>query len=257
MRIGHRSANLGLPMMEAIDAAGEIGYEGVALLARAGWVDPADLGPARVAEIRERCARAGVEVSAITGNFGSLIGEGADERVPWCRSVLEAAARLEVPLVTSHIGAIPEDLSGPEVRAMMDRVAGLCARADELGVTIGVETGPEEAWVLRDFIETLGSPRLRVNYDPANLLMKGFDHIGGVEVLGPYIVHTHPKDAVREDPEGGRRQRHLGEGEVDIPRWIAELRRVGFDGWLCVENESGGDMLGEARRSLELLRALI
>jgi len=243
-------------MMEAIDAAGEIGYEGVALLARAGWVDPAELGPARMAEIRERCARAGVEVSALTGNFGSLIDEGADDRVPWCLSVLEAAAKLEVPLVTSHIGAIPEDLTGTEVRAMMERVGRLCARAEELGVTIGVETGPEEGWVLRDFIEALGSPRLRVNYDPANLLMKGFDHMGGVEVLGPYIVHTHPKDAVREDP-GGRRQRALGEGDVDIARWIAELRRVGFDGWLCVERESGDDKLGDARRGLELLRALI
>ena len=132
----------------------------------------------------------------------------------------------------------------------------LRSRADALGVTIAVETGPESAEVLRAFIERLGSERLRVNYDPANLLMKGFDHMGGVEVLAPYIVHTHAKDAVREDPDG-RRQRPLGEGDVDIPAWIAELKRVGFDGWVCVERESGEDRLGDARSALELLRRLV
>lgn len=256
MKIGHRSWNLGLPMMEAIDAAAEIGYEGVSLCAHERAVWPDELTAARAAEIRRRCERNGLAISALTGRFGSLIGEGADERMPWCLSVLEAASALEIPLVTSHIGVIPEDLTGEAVRTMMDRVALLCERADELGVTIAVETGPEEAWVLRDFIEALGSPRLRVNYDPANLLMNGFDHIGGVAVLAPYIVHTHPKDAVRDDPDG-RRQRPLGEGDVDIPRWVGELKRVGFDGWLCVEREAGEDRLGDARRALELLRGLI
>ena len=256
MRIGHRSWNLGLPMMAAIDAAAEIGYEGVSLCAHEKAVWPDDLRPDRAAEIRGRCERNGLEISALTGRFGSLIGAGADDLLPWCRSVLEAASTLEVPLVTSHIGEIPEDLSGVEVRAMMARVGGLCERADGLGVTIAVETGPEECWVLRDFIDAVGSSRLRVNYDPANLLLRGFDHMGGVEVLAPYIVHTHPKDAVHEDTSG-RRQRLLGEGDVDIPRWVAELRRVGFDGWLCVERESGEDRLGDARKALALLRGLI
>lgn len=256
MRIGHRSANLGLPMMEAIDAAAEIGYDGVSLIAREDAVWPDELTPRRAREIMRRCERNGVEVSALTGRFGSLIDEGADERLQWSVSVVEAASMLEVPRVTSHIGVIPEDLDGDDVGAMVERVGRLCQRAAELGVTIGVETGPEEAWVLRDFIERVGSDRLGVNYDPANLLMKGFDYLGGVEVLGPYIVHTHPKDGVRDDPDG-RRQRPLGEGDVDIPAWIAALKRVGFDGWLCVERESGEDRLGEARRALGVLRELV
>ncbi len=256
MKIGHRAMNLGLPMMAAIDAAAEIGYEGVSLVAKEDWVWPEDLTADRAAEIRARCERHGLAISALTGRFGSLIDEGADERVQWARSVVEAAATLEAPFVTSHIGVIPEDLDRDDVRAMAARVSRLCERADELGVTVAVETGPEEAWVLRNFIEQVGSDRLRVNYDPANLMMQGYDHMGGVDAVAPYIVHTHPKDAVREDADG-RRQRPLGEGDVDIPRWIGELKRVGFDGWLCVERESGEDRLGDARRALELLRSLV
>ncbi len=256
MKIAHRAMNLGLPMMDAIDAAAEIGYEGISLCAKEEWIEPESFTEAQAKQIRDYCAERGLTISALTGRLGSLIDEGADERLERALKVVDAANRLETPFVTSHIGVIPDDLDRADVQAMLERTDTLCSRADELGVTIGVETGPESAEVLRDFIERLGSDRLRVNYDPANLLMKGYDHMGGVEVLGPYIVHTHAKDAVREDPDG-HRQRPLGEGDVDIPAWIDELTRVGFDGWLCVERESGDDKLGDARDALALLKGLI
>lgn len=256
MKIGHRAMNLGLPMMEAIAAAAEIGYEGIALGAASGWVEPGEFTPALGAQLRSECVSRGLEISAVTGRLGSLIDEGADERLDRALRVVEVANELEVSFVTSHIGVIPEDLSRDDVRLMMERMVRLCDRASELGVVMASETGPESPEVLRSFIEALGGAELRVNYDPANLLMKGFDHIGGVRVLAPYIVHTHPKDAVRQSPDGDR-QRPLGEGEVDIAAWIAELKAVGFEGWLCVERESGDDLLGDARRALELLRGLV
>ncbi len=256
MKIGHRTMNLGLPMMEAIAAAAELGYDGVALGAKEGWIDPHDFSDARAREIREACEARGLTISALTGRLGSLIDGGADERLQRALLVVEAASRLQTPFVTSHIGVIPDELDREDAQSMLERLGTLCDRAAELGVTIGVETGPESPETLRAFIERLGSDRLRVNYDPANLLMKGFDHMGGVEVLAPYIVHTHAKDAVRDDPKGNL-QRPLGEGEVDVAAWIAELKRVGFDGWICVERESGDDKLGDARRAFVLLRGLI
>lgn len=256
MRIGHRTMNLGLPMMDAIAAAAELGYDGVALGAKEGWIDPHDFGEGRAREVRQACAARGLTISALTGRLGSLIDEGADERLQRALLVVEAASRLRTPFVTSHIGVIPEDLDREDAQLMLERVGTLCERAAKLGITIGVETGPESPATLRAFIERLGSERLRVNYDPANLLMKGFDHMEGVEVLAPYIVHTHAKDAVRDDPDGNL-QRPLGEGDVDVAAWIGELKRVGFDGWVCVERESGDDQLDDARRALGLLREII
>lgn len=247
--------NLGLPMMEAVAAAAEIGYEGIAVGAAPGWVEPGEITPQGLAEVKSECAIRGLEISAVTGRLGSLIDEGADERLSRALGVVEVANELQVSFVTSHIGVIPDDLSRDDVQGMMERVVSLCDRAAELGVTVAAETGPERPEVLRSFIESLDGAELRVNYDPANLLMKGFDHMGGVRLLAPYIVHTHPKDAVRESPDG-ERQRPLGEGEVDIPAWIEELKAIGYDGWLCVERESGDDLLGDARGALKLLRGI-
>ena len=257
MRIGHRAINLGLPMFEAIDKAAEIGFEGITLMVREGWIEPKQAQADGCAEVRQRIEDNGLELSALTGSFGSIAdAEAGDVARDRAVTVVQTAAAMGVDLVTSHIGVISEDLDCEDMKLMLERVGVVCEVADDVDVTVCVETGPEECWVLRDFIERLGSPRLRVNYDPANLVMKGFDHVQGVYDLAPYIVHTHAKDGLR-DPGDRKRQQPLGEGDVDIPRWVGQLREIGYDGWLCIERESGEDKIGDAISGLALLRSLI
>jgi len=69
-------------------------------------------------------------------------------------------------------------------------------------------------------------------------------------------VHTHAKDGVRH-PDGSREQRPLGEGEVNIEGWVGQLKEIGYEGWLCIERESGDDRLGDCQRALQFLRELI
>ncbi len=257
MKIGHRAINLGLPMTEAIRKAAELGFDGITLMVRENWVEFDKVAEDGGKGIWDLVNGLGLEISALTGGFGSFSdpekGDAARDRAKMC---VETAAAMGIHLLTSHIGAVPEDLEGDQARAMRDRMAEVCQLAAEREVVIGVETGPEEAWLLRDFIQTLGSPELRVNYDPANLLMLGFDHVQGVYDLAQYIVHTHAKDGIRL-PDGGHKQTPLGEGNVDIERWVGQLQEIGYDGWLCIERETGEDRLGDAERGLALLRSLI
>jgi len=257
MKIGHRAVNLGLPMMEAIRKAAELGFDGITLMVREGWLEPETIMQDGGEEIWDLVNSLGLEISALTGGFGSMSdpakADAARERAEMC---VRTTAAMGLDLVTSHIGVIPEDLGSDEGKAMLERMGEVCEVAEELDVVIAVETGPEEAWLLRDFIEELGSPQLKVNYDPANLLMRGFDHVQGVEDLAPYIVHTHAKDAVRH-PDGSREQRPLGEGDVNIEHWVGQLKEIGYDGWLCIERESGGERVRDAEQGLALLRSLI
>ena len=101
----------------------------------------------------------------------------------------------------------------------------------------------------------MGSDGLAVNYDPANLVMKGFDHIEGVRVLAPWIAHTHAKDGIRH-ADGRGEEVPLGEGKVDFPRYLAALREVGFDGYLTIEREVGPDPEKDVRAAVQFLRSL-
>ncbi|HMF14864.1 MAG TPA: sugar phosphate isomerase/epimerase family protein, partial [Gemmataceae bacterium] len=115
------------------------------------------------------------------------------------------------------------------------------ALAQAKAVTIAFETGQETADLLRRTLDELKCPNLKVNFDPANMLLydKG-DPNRAVEILGPEIRSVHVKDANRTKVSGTWGEEvQLGKGQVNIKQFVATLRKVGYRGPLCIEREVG------------------
>ena len=94
----------------------------------------------------------------------------------------------------------------------------------------------------------LKCPNLKVNFDPANMLLydKG-DPIRAVELLGPDIRSVHVKDANRTKAPGTWGEEvPLGQGQVNIRKFVETLKKVGYRGALCIEREVG-DQEGRLR----------
>jgi len=257
MKISVRSWNLGLPMYEGIEAAGKMGLDGIALWYSEdfAWLDKikADNGES----ILSACEKAGLEICAITGGLGSFADPvHRPVAMQKARHELEVCGILDVPRITSHVGVMPADLSTPEAEAMMESLRIIGDEAAVMGKVIGCETGPEDAQTMLNFIEAVDSEGLVVNYDPANFHLGGFDWFEGVALFGELIDHTHAKDA-KKNPDGSTEQTPIGEGDIDFRKWIDALREIGFDGWLCIERESGDDRLGDIERGMNYLRELI
>jgi sugar phosphate isomerase/epimerase len=125
--------------------------------------------------------------------------------------------------------------------AMLDTLARAGQLAREKRVTLAFETGQETASLLRRTLDDLQAPNLKVNFDPANMLLYDMgDPIRAVEVLGPDIRSVHVKDAIRPTAPGEWGQEvPLGEGDVDIRKFVRALKRVGYSGPLVVEREVG------------------
>jgi sugar phosphate isomerase/epimerase len=108
-------------------------------------------------------------------------------------------------------------------------------------VTVAFETGQERADLLRRTLDELKCANLKVNFDPANMLLydKG-DPLHAVEILGPDIRSVHVKDANRPTTPGAWGQEvPLGQGEADIPKFLTTLKKVGYRGPLSIEREVG------------------
>lgn len=169
------------------------------------------------------------------GGFGEE--EGLSERVRKTQEALRLAADMEAPIVTTHIGPIPEDRDSEVYKRFLES-AGACAKvAEQAGSSFALETGQETAAVLKQFIEDVGSVGLRVNFDPANML-KHDASVSGVGVLKDYIVHTHAKD---RHPETGKPT--VGQGAVPWQEYLAALKDIGYDGWYALEDESGKEVV--------------
>ena len=107
-------------------------------------------------------------------------------------------------------------------------------------------------------LDELDSPTLRVNFDPANMLLYDMgDPIHAVQLLGERIRSVHVKDARRPTiPGNWGEEVPLGRGEVDVPRFIRTLRALGYAGPLMVEREVGAGpaRLADIRAGLDLIR---
>jgi len=126
---------------------------------------------------------------------------------------------------------------------------------DRVAVKFACETGPEEPALMKAFLDAVASPGLAANYDPANLVARGFDPLQGVYDLRDYIVHTHAKDA-RASAIGRGQEVPLGEGDVPWPEYLARLEEIGYRGYLTIERERGDDPVADIIKAIQFLRSL-
>lgn len=167
------------------------------------------------------------------------------------------------------------------VRLAAESIQSCLDDAEELGVTLILEnhykddfwTYPEFAQhmdVFCDLVAAIDHPRFGVNYDPSNTYLAGEDPIELLRRVSDRVVTMHASDrylaeGTLEDlrsEEGGaegyaKRLRHgeIGRGLNDYDAIFTELRRVGFDGWISIED--GVDGIEQLQRSVAFLRGKV
>lgn len=262
-----------LPVDEALDKAVQVGAQGIQVYATKGELAPENLVGAKRAEFARKVADHGLKISALCGDIGRFddpaINPGRIER---SKRIMDLAKELGVDVVTTHIGVVPNDPAHPRYAIMQEACFELSQYADQMQAHFAIETGPEPAAVLKQFLDGLHSTGVAVNLDPANLVMvTGDDPVRAVHTLRDYIVHTHAKDGVKladNDPEvvyglvkndvptgRGFEEVPLGEGAVDWPRYLAALDEIGYRGYLTIEREVGPDPAADIAMAVQFLRA--
>ena len=267
-----------LPVKEALKKAREVGASGVQIYATKGEMAPEALSAHARKELLARIHDEGLVVSALCGDLGMGFGnrEKNPELIERSKRILDLACDLETKVVTTHIGVVPEHEDHPRYAVMQQACAALAEYADSLSAHFAIETGPEPSERLRKFLDSLGSRGVAVNFDPANLQMVWKeDAAAAVKNLAPYIVHTHAKDGrqlyfrspeeiygiVQPEPDAvispSFEELPLGEGDVDFKGWLDALRGIGYNRFLTIEREVGGNPEADIRKAVEYLQMLI
>jgi sugar phosphate isomerase/epimerase len=163
------------------------------------------------------------------------------EREARTLAISDMAAELGVPSIALHVGAVPESNRDEDYIAVRDMVRRVCDHAAKHGQTFALETGQEGADTLLDFFLEVNRDNLRINFDPANMIMYGSgDPIAAIDVLQAHIVSVHCKDG--DWPAKGVAgalgvERPLGQGAVGMERFIGKLKDIRYKGPLCIERE--------------------
>ena len=184
------------------------------------------------------------------------------EREQRTLEVSDFGAAIGVPGIATHIGFVPEDSSAPDYIAVREMVRRVCDRAATHGQTFALETGQETAPVLLAFLKSAARPNLRINFDPANMILYGTgDPIEALGTLGPHVVTVHCKDGDWPPPNAPGSlgaEKPLGQGSVGMERFVAKLKDIGYPGPLTIEREAHDPVqrLVDIRAGAELLRRL-
>ncbi len=248
---------------DGIKKAAELGADGFQIYCTKGDMAPEAMDAAGREEFKQFVADQGLVISALCGDMGKgfLDAEVNKETVPRSKEFVDLAVDLDTKVITTHIGHLPDDENTPEWEIGLAAIQKLSESADSKGAYFATGIGPESPVVLKKFLDKITSNGIKANFDPANFVMCGpFDHIGGVEVLKDYIVHTHAKDGVcLMKGEGGERNSYLevplGEGGVAWKYYLKALDDIGYDGFLTIEREVGDDPAADIAKAISFLKS--
>jgi L-ribulose-5-phosphate 3-epimerase len=176
--------------------------------------------------------------------------------------VSDIAAALGIPGIGCHVGFIPDDRTDEDYIAVRALVRRICDHAAAHRQTFALETGQEPADVLLRFLDDVGRGNLKINFDPANMILYGTgDPIEALELVAPHVVSVHGKDGdwpPAASPGSLGTERRLGEGSVGIERFVETLKKHGYSGTINVEREieDQGQRIADIREAVGLLKRL-
>ena len=280
MKIGAMVESFRLGFKNGVEKAASLGIEGIQAYATGGELGVDDITDAKLKEALDIVKSNGLVFSAICGDFGHGFMNPEQNKiyVEKSKRVLDLAKKLECNIVTTHIGTVPAEEN--ETKEIMRKACrDLAEYADSVGSAFAVETGPEPGKVLGEFLDSLGAGGVRVNFDPANLVMCVDDRPeNALKYLGKHVVHTHAKDGIMLKKKidekiniGEEAKEHqaladmgmkylelpLGEGDVNFDVYLPALAATGFNGFLTIEREVGDNPEKDIALAVEFLKEKI
>jgi len=197
-----------------------------------GRTDVSALTDERSREIVETYRRHGIEVVSI-GVFTNLLEENEaelEQNLAYFERHMQIAAYNGVPLVATECGFIPgrrginADTYESAFQRFLNTVRRLAERADHYGVGIALEPCVLDvvpsAKRAADFIGQVGSERVKILLDPANLIANSSEE-DMFRYLGPHIAYFHGKDRKVNDAYG----RAVGDGDIRWPEFLELYHR--------------------------------
>lgn len=175
----------------------------------------------------------------------------------------------------------PELTLDEGVKLAADSIMACIPYAQERGITLILENHyKDDFWEYPEFaqqmdvfcklVDSIDHPNFGVNYDPSNTFLAGEDPLELLKRVSKRVVTMHASDrylktGTIEDlrkEEGGavgyaKRLSHgeIGKGLNDYDAIFSELKSVGFDSWISIED--GVDGMDQLERSVAFLQKKI
>jgi L-ribulose-5-phosphate 3-epimerase len=249
--------SFGQPVRDSLQSAARLGLRQLELPAVSGEVNPDVLSHTGRRHLLHYVKSLGLELSAIGGDLGGARftdSAHVEERLHRTRKIVEMAADLHVPIMTTHLGRVDsETVRNADLAAVVRELADI---ADRTGTFVALETGSADPGDLAALLKQADCDWLGVCYDPASLFIDGYDPLAGVEPVAGRVLIARARDAVGGSERRPGHETPLGYGEVDLAGYLAALDQAGYRNAAFIrrtDSEHPFDDIADAKQRLESL----
>ena len=179
------------------------------------------------------------------------------------KKVIDAAAKLEIPVVNTFIGRDPSKNIDDNIKLFEDKWPEIINHAGQCGINIGIENCPmfftNDEWpggknlattpaIWDRLFEIIPNQNFGLNYDPSHMIWQHMDEIRPIYEYKDRLHHIHLKDVkvykekldrvgIMANPLEYHTPKLPGYGDVRWSDFFSGLTEVGYRGPTCIEVE--------------------
>jgi inosose dehydratase len=222
------------------------GFEGLQL--KGGQYSASIRDPARFRE--EWGSDSGIVSALITG--GTLDSPG----IAALRQVIAFASAVRSERIVFCHGASRSKVTPADLREYARILGDLALEARQSGIALSLHHHYDQPVMRRQdfdhFFAATPTRNVGLTLDTAHLVKSGITDIAGMILdFRQVLDNMHLKDFAQGEFQV------LGTGGIDFDPVLAALREIGYDGWLCADEESGADIRGGLDASFRFIRQRI
>ena len=258
MKIGVVLESMGLSLRQGLPQAAKLGIGGLQIDAT-GDFSPERLADTARRELKNLLRTYNQQLTALNCPLRHGLDEAENQqpRIDYVRRAMTMAFELGPRIVVVPCPKLPAETEIERARLLREALTDIGRHGDRVGSVLALEIGLDAPEAVRDYLASYDIGSLKVNYDPANMLVNAFDPVQGIVTLHRLIAHTHARDARKTTVSRGAQEVALGAGDIDWLSYVASLSAVEYRGWLTIERENSGDRLKEIERAVAFLRRVM
>ena len=228
-------------------------------------IDVDQLDDSGISRIRNYLAKSHVYISGLGYYPNPLDPDKEQSKVYFShiKKVIDAAAKLDIPVVNTFIGRDPAKNVAYNLDMFAERWPEIISHAGKQGINIGIENCPmfftNDEWpggknlattpaIWDRMFEIIPDANFGLNYDPSHMIWQHMDEIKPIYQYKDRLHHIHLKDVkvdkdkldrvgIMANPLEYHTPKLPGYGDVRWGAFFSALTEVGYRGPTCIEVE--------------------
>jgi inosose dehydratase len=198
------------------------------------------------------------EWGAYSGIASGLIigGKLDDAGTATLRKLFTFAGAVGAERIIFCHGVPRTDVTDADIKQFAKILSALGREAQQQGVALSLHHHYNQPVMHRadiaTFFDAADADAVGLTIDTAHLVKSGIEDVAGViREFSHVIDNIHLKDFADGD------WRVLGRGGLDFDSIFAAIGDISYAGWLCADEESGGDLLGGMQECYQVIQKML